>query len=272
MSFRLPWSAVFTLLLFATVSAYWIWWKPVENQPNALPAYPIERNIRYSYLIKNVSGKYIKQTDFWSYAPVKQTSTQKILDIQSANDFRLEIDGQGNQRLLFTLSDIPPYGTKTITVNVSLGMSESPNRLPNIDTKRFLRADQYIELDLPKIKNLSKQLQGADPYETAEANFKWVTQNLTDAGFVQNDRGAAYAINSKSGDCTEYMYLLTALNRSSGIPTQGVSGFVVKEDSVLRSREYHNWTVTFIDGVWQIIDPHKESFMSNNATYIAMRL
>ncbi|WP_428623321.1 transglutaminase-like domain-containing protein [Sedimenticola sp.] len=270
MSFRLSISV--GLFIFFSILAYWAWMDQHKVKMGSTPKYPIERNIRYSYQVKNISGAFIKETHFWSYAPVKLTATQKTIGIQSSSDYVLTTDKRGNQTLLFTIRNIPPYGTRIVTIDVKLGMSKAPNILPQSEDAQFLKAEPYIEIDSPEIKQLSSQLHSVSSYETAASIFNWVTQNIKDEGYVKNDRGAVYAINSKSGDCTEYMYLLTALNRRNGIPTQGVSGFVVREDAVLHSREYHNWTMALIDGAWQVIDPYKKVFMDNSADYIAMRL
>ncbi len=269
MKVHMQWIAGVSAAIVVGVLVY-LGWAQLTDQ--VVVEYPIERNISYSFRIKNVSGSLIKKTEFWAYAPVRQTPTQKTLDIKASKKYMLEIDEQGNQRLIFALENIPPYATKTVTINVKLGMSATPNYLRPKDTSHLLKSEPYIEVDSPKIKKLSQTLRSENPRKTVESNYKWITQNLKDAGFVQNDRGALYALKTKSGDCTEYMYLLTALNRSSGIPTQGVSGFVVREDAVLKPSGYHNWAVTLIDDLWQTVDPHREIFMSNSADYIAMRM
>ncbi|MES9857113.1 MAG: transglutaminase domain-containing protein [Sedimenticola sp.] len=269
---RTPWGFIIVMSVFVVTLFYLSWSLPVEKQDDLTSSYPIERNIRYSYQLKNISGTFLKEAEFWTHVPVKQTSSQQTRNIHSTAAYKLESDVEGNQRLIYTVKNIPPYGTKTITINVKLAMSDKPNNLPSSDVKAFLKSERYVETDSPAIKALSEKLAGENSQETVASNYTWVTKNLLDEGYVKNDRGALYAINNKKGDCTEYMYLLTALNRSNGIPTRGISGFVVREDAVLRSSDYHNWTLSLVDGLWQLIDPHKEIFMTHSADYIAMRL
>lgn len=268
------WAVGSLTIAAAVIAAYLIGQNPVEEvkQADAAPTYPIERNIRYSYRIRNVSGEFLEKAEFWTYAPVSQTPTQRTLDIRSSSAYDLEIDQLGNQRLRYTLENLPPYSTRTITIHVQLGMSDQPNALPLSDAVNFLETEQYIESDSPIIKSLAMQLRSDKPDETVASSYRWVARNLRDEGYVQNDRGALHAMDTKTGDCTEYMYLLMALNRSNGIPTQGIAGFVVEEDAVLRPRDYHNWTVALIDGLWELVDPHKEVFMNNRSDYVAMRL
>lgn len=244
----------------------------VDEAIVSMPSYPVERNIRYSYTIKNVSGKFIDTASFWTYAPVKQTSTQRTLEIQTSAPYMVEVDQAENQRLLFSVNNLPPYGTRVVTINVRLGMSPIPHPYSKDDTTDFLDSGPYVETESPGIVKLAQQLAHDDPNLMLASTYDWIRKNLKDVGYVKNDRGAAYALESRSGDCTEYMYLYMALSRSNAIPTRGVSGFVVTHDKVLRAIDYHNWTVAFVDGYWQLIDPHQEVFMANQANYIAMRL
>lgn len=79
------WSAGSLTIVAVVIAAYLVWEKPVEEvkQADATPTYPIERNIRYSYRIKNVSGEFLEKAEFWTYAPVRQTPTQRTLNIRS---------------------------------------------------------------------------------------------------------------------------------------------------------------------------------------------
>ncbi len=273
---RLGLTAIIGLFLVALSAAAFLLLadKPlaVDEVVVSEPTYPIERNIRYSYTIKNVSGKFIDRASFWSYAPVKQTATQRTLEIQSSAPYTIEVDKAENQRLLFSVENLPPFGTRTVTVNVRLGMSTLPHPFSTKDLADFLDSEPYVETDSPGIVALAQQLAHDDPKSTLASTYDWIRKNLKDGGYIRNDRGAAYAFESRSGDCTEYMYLHMALSRSNDIPTRGVSGFVVANDKVLRAGDYHNWTVALVEGRWQLVDPHQEVFMENQADYVAMRL
>ena len=268
------WSLSALAIFTAVIAARLLWEDPVEQaeKTDVAPSYPIQRNIRYSYRIRNVSGEFLEKAQFWTYAPVSQTPTQRTLSIRSSRAYDLEVDQLGNQRMRFTLDNLPPYSTRTVTIHVRLGMSDYPNAFPASEVTSFLEPEKYIESDSRVIRSLAMQLRADKPSQTVAQSYAWVARNLQDQGYVQHDRGALSAMATKTGDCTEYMYLLMALNRSNGIATQGVAGFVVEEDAVLRPRDYHNWTLVLMDGLWGVVDPHKEVFMSNHSDYVAMRL
>lgn len=270
------WALTIGVLLFSLMAIVLVYFygDGTSEEVTIEPAiYPIERNIRYSYTVKNTSQKFIEETEFWSYLPVKQTSSQKTITTQSSSVYSVTTDQQGNQKAWFKIKKLPPYGTKTITIDVELGMSIEPNYLSEpSDRTVYLSSEPHVELNSEKVKVLARKLKRKLPIESIKSSYEWVVNNLSDAGYIRNDRGALYAINTKTGDCTEYMYLFTALSRSNGVPTRGVSGFVVKEDAVLKSHNYHNWAVSLIDERWQLIDPHKQTYLSEGSNYIAMRL
>jgi len=102
--------------------------------------------------------------------------------------------------------------------------------------------------------------------------YSWVAENIAYAGYIEEDRGALYALRNKRGDCTEYMYLFSALARSQGIPTRGVGGFVIADDAVLKARDFHNWAEVYLDRKWRVVDPQHKKFLQTEPDYIAMRL
>ena len=241
-----------------------------SRQPE--PTYTIPRHIEYSFTIQNKTNRLVKQAEFWAYGPVKQTATQLCTNLESSHPYKLTTDELGNQILHFTIPELPPYGSKIITIKADLLLSDTPNRLPSKSLKGFLRAEKYMESNDQEIAQLAKKLDAKGPLETTEKIFGWVSSNIQYAGYLGNERGALYALNSKKGDCTEYMYLFAALCRANNIPARGIGGYVTSENAVLKPNGYHNW-VEFYDGkVWRLADPQKKLFMQDQSHYIAMRV
>ena len=67
----------------------------------------------------------------------------------------------------------------------------------------------------------------------------------------RDERGAAYAIENRVGDCTEFSALFTALCRVQGIPSRLISGFA----SSGKKWERHGWSEVWIQGNWIPVDP-----------------
>ena len=61
-------------------------------------------------------------------------------------------------------------------------------------------------------------------------------------------------ITERSGDCTEFANLLTALARSAGMPARTVMGLAYSEGTQ-PSLAFHAWNEVLVDGAWRAVDP-----------------
>ncbi len=245
-----------------------------KDQQTAEPAaavYPHKRTIRYSFTIQNKTNQYIEEAEFRAYAPVQQTSSQRAQAISASHDFTTSVDELGNQQLVFRFA-LAPLATRVVTITAEIDLAQKPNQLTLEDPQDYLRPRKYIESDHSRIIALAGQFADAEAEPWLESAFDWVAENVQYAGYIEDDRGALYALDHKSGDCTEYMYLFAALARSRQIPTRGVGGFVVSEDAILKAREFHNWAEVYVDGRWRVVDPQNKQFMQQEDHYLALRI
>ena len=256
------------MLVVAIVAATVYQIRSVDQTEPAV--YSIDRTVKYSLTIKNPSNKPVKQASFWLYAPVQQGVYQILDGIESTHPYRMERDESGNQRMVYKVEHLPPYGQKRYTVTAKLRLSEQPNSMPEINQQDYLAEETFIELSEPEIKQLAQRLSGKSDQQVLEKIFHWVTSNIENTGYISREQGALQTLKSKTGDCTNTMYLFSALSRANGIPTRNMAGFTTTENALLKPRNHHNWLEVFVDGRWQLIDPDKEVFMDRAADYIAM--
>ena len=267
------------LLAIGGLGAWWFRVEP-QPQPQPLPAaavfeprYEIPKTLSYSFTLKNTSGRLLEDAEFWTYAPVKQTSAQHCcvrLDVSQPHD--VDTDAWGNQAVHLRLAPLPPFASRVIRITAELRMAAEPNRLPQASAGPLLRAEQFVEADHPLIRAKAVELAGPDPLATAHQLFTWVSGHVRDTGYVRQDRGALYALKHQQGDCTENMYLFMALARANGIPSKAMGGYVIDGNGVLRPEAYHNWAEFEADGVWRIADPHGRVFSDRYGSYVAMRV
>ncbi|MFV1951066.1 MAG: transglutaminase family protein [Nitrospinota bacterium] len=234
--------------------------------------YSIHRQIQYSFTLQNRTNRLLKKAEFWTYAPLKQTSTQRCVNLEISHPYQLILDDLGNQILYFKFHNLSPYTTKIITIKADLTLSDTPNPIPVTDINAFLRAEKYIESDDPGLSRFAKKFKAPKPVETVEGIFRWVAENVQYAGYLRNDRGALYALRNKQGDCTEFTSLFVALCRANNIPARGIGGYVCSENNILKPNDYHNWAEFYDDDVWRIADPQKKVFMQDQSNYIAMKV
>jgi hypothetical protein len=234
--------------------------------------YSISRQIEYSFRLQNKSHQVIKQAELWSFEPVKQTASQLCLKLHSNYPYQLLTDDSGNQVLHFTFENLPPYGSRVVTIKANLLVSAIANPIPSGPLPRDLNPQKFIESDHPAINRVAHKLHALDASKITEKVFHWVAGNVRYSGYAGKDRGALYALEHKKGDCTEYADLFVALCRANGIAARPIGGYVCPQSGVLKARDYHNWGEFYEDGTWKLADPQNRVLQQNAADYIAMRI
>ncbi len=235
-------------------------------------AYPRKMRAQYSFTLQNETDRLLERAELWTSAPVKQTAAQRCDRIEASHPYELLEDRLGNQVLHFTFKDLPPYGSKIVRVRAELSVSDIPNRIIPGSVDDALRPERYIESDDPKVAQLARDIRVDPAASRAQAIFRWISENIRDAEYTREDRGALDCLTRRAGDCTEQMYLFIALCRAAGIPARGVGGYVCEGDCIFRPNDYHNWAELLQDGIWQLADPQKRVFIENPSRYIAMRV
>lgn len=244
------------------------------------------KTIRYSFEISNKENVFIEESKFFAFAPVAETSSQKVVSLTATENFELETDRYGNQVMGFVLKNLAPYSKRTITITAEVAFFDMPRILNEKawmeEGDIFLSPERFIESDNEKILStalaISKSFEASQEAGKTQSSplvtHKWVASHLDYAGYTKKDFGALYALEKQLGDCTEYMYLFTALMRAQNIKSHGLAGFRVEgESGLLRADEYHNWS-SFLDeeSVWRMADPQNNVFDSQYDKYLAFRV
>lgn len=236
-----------------------------------ISSYPISKHIRYSYTLQNRTNRVESACEFWTYAPVKKTATQKSGRITTSHPYTLITDDLGNQILKFTFPEIGPYETKIISIDADVSLAEKPNHLWLRKKDIYIKSEPFIESDRPEMLKQAKVFKTMRTGKSIEKIFPWVSQNVRYVGYVSNERGALYTLNYKEGDCTEYTDLFVALCRANKIPARALGGYICPSNTTLKPAMFHNWA-EFYNGTWRIADPQNKVLMQNNADYIAMKI
>lgn len=231
----------------------------------------IHRQIRFTISLTNPYPHELQDQKFWVYMPVNETGTQKLNSLKVSGPYELLTDRLGQSIVQLSLPYIAPFASKVVSVIADLTLQNVSVQTPLISKRNWLLSERYIETTDSDIQSLAKQLRHPTDQATAEAIYDWVRRNLQYAGYVADDRGALDALKTKSGDCTEYAYLATALARSNGIPARMVGGYVVDRNSAPRAEDYHNWTEMYFNQAWHLVDAQKENWLSPTEQYIAFR-
>lgn len=142
-------------------------------------------------------------------------------------NFNLTTTGTGSFQLTmlanYTLRDIT-WASNASTFNYN---ESDPSYI------RYTREEEFINKSTPQIAGNASVLNNSNPFTAAKNIYEFVTGLLTYE--VQDyEYGADYAIINKTGDCTEYSYLMVALLRACGIPARVLRGLVLSTSGVAK--------------------------------------
>ena len=230
---------------------------------------PIIRQLRMGYTLRNKSSEVIKESEFIVRMPLAETPWQRCADITATDSYETVKEVNGGQLLRFNLTNLMPYASKVIWVDVNIEMK--PQSFDALNTSELLEAkglfeasDIAFQKELRRLKRRSKN--------TADLS-EMITERVHDIvrinAYSSKNRGATYALKTGKGDCSEQMALATALCRLSSIPAIGVSGVHTTRNRVMHASDYHDWSAVYTNGKWNISDPLYEYYGSEGINYIA---
>ena len=238
---------------------------------NDVHGYDIPKVVSYSFSVKNSSGTVTKNVDFWTYAPVKLTSFQKVQDLEVSHPYTLLTDDIGNQIIHIHFDYIGPYSEKIINIQSILLMAKAAQYVPISNENIFLSSEAKIQVSHPEIQKVASQYQFESLIDF-ESLYQWVSTYIKALPYVAENMGALYALEERKGDCPEYATLMPAVLRAQGIPARVLGGFIMEDNGLLKSSAYHNWAEFYFDGAWHLADPQMKTFETKAPEYIMMTI
>ncbi|MBI5956710.1 MAG: transglutaminase domain-containing protein, partial [Chloroflexi bacterium] len=135
-------------------------------------------------------------------------------------------DDEGNVLLTFHLREIPAgqstqiklrYLAQVYAVAYDLSPARPTGPLES-SLKRYTAPEKYVESDDPAIMAKAAEVAGGftDPVKKARAIYAYVGKALAFKLNLNKIEGAAAALRTGQGDCTEFTTLSVALLRASG--------------------------------------------------------
>ena len=97
---------------------------------------------------------------------------------------------------------------------------------------------------------------------------KYASSYIDQPTYIHSFNIASKVAEDRSGDCTEYAVLTTALARSQGIPARVVIGTVIFEAANSVKAGGHAWTEVWYENKWQILDAAMFGFEERSIFYL----
>ena len=226
----------------------------------------LRRRLRFSLSFHNPSSKNLGRQLFWCYLPFNSGS-QILQDLKVSVPYRLHTDNLGQNILEIEFPVAHSHFQKVVNLEVQVEFLKTSSSQSNLLSSSWLQPERFIETSDLKIIDLARALRSTSDKKTIENIYDWVISNVKYAGYTPDDFGALHALEEKSGDCTEYAYLVVALARVNLIPSRMIGGYLTLNDVSPVPRDYHNWAEVFLTGNWEIVDSQKGHFLPNIGMY-----
>ncbi|ABC29557.1 Transglutaminase-like enzyme, putative cysteine protease [Hahella chejuensis KCTC 2396] len=232
---------------------------------------PTKKLIRFQFVVKNKGQAFAKDLSIHLFAPVSDYPMQRLVALDGLKEYKKEVDAISNQTLIYKIDQLASYETRNITVNAEITML--PLAPIIIDPKLWLKNEKYIEVDSPEVREVAKLFEGLPLERQPKAAFDWLAQHLKQSDYIKEEKGAVWALENKTGDCTEYTFAYVAILRKLGIPAIPLGGFIASRPAtVISGVDYHNWAL-FHDGRrWRLADPLNGVFNQQEEDYVAFRV
>lgn len=222
--------------------------------------------VLYVPLVKNETARHY----VLSYNITSEIGQPKILNDDSGNEYafwdNLAIDKKEEITLeidYYVLS----FGTHYLIDSSTLTDYDKGSDL----YRKYTQPEELIQSDNAEIVLEAREL-AHDVNDTHEEAFKFYSFVVSHVHYVSQkyERGALWALDNATGDCSEYSYLFVALCRAAGIPARIQTGFGFHSFSQ-NLEDGHMWTEYYledygwvpVDATWNMFDTIDEKHFSS---------
>jgi len=259
--------------LFGLLSAFLILLAPVVdtllNVPPNSPWQVTEYSLTYGLEVSNVgfgpasnaSVKIAMMRDFLPFQDV-------VSSVPLASPQNTSSDTWGNTYVLYRLAPMLPGETRSFLIrtrvrlhSIDFVVADSKGVASRVaPLAPHLEPEEFIESNDTNIIAQAQALAPTAPnaHVYALSAFQFTTTHLT---FVRQpeERGAAFALKSRTGQATEYVDLFVALLRARGLPAGRLNGFAGELEPGARyfgEELSHVWSRVYYFGAgWVPSDP-----------------
>jgi len=187
-----------------------------------------------------------------------------VLNLKIADDQKLPLSNKvqfiiksSNTEAIFDfLKTRNNIKAKTLS-NSSLWISlDTTKELLGESNSNYLKSSFVIDYDEPEVQafvndfklKYQGQIWGIDDL------LEYVDDYIDNPSFSRGFDLASIVVKKRSGDCTEYSVLTTALARALGMPSRVMVGAIIIDEGDKVSAIGHAWSEIWQEGKWKIAD------------------
>lgn len=170
---------------------------------------------------------------------------------------RREFEG-GNEYAIWDVRKPTPSSNIVIEADVELFRADLPTltakaKVDGVGAKpksfdRWLGHEKFLECNTEPIQAAAARIVGDTDLSVVRGIHDFVLRRMKSGPYSGDDRGAIWALENRTGDCSEYSDLFVALCRARKIPAFVAEGFVTTQLKAGDTPK-HSWAEAYIDGV-----------------------
>lgn len=216
--------------------------------------------LNYSLMVKNISEKPVGNFSAFIALPLTISPQQIVSNLHiHPSNLTISTDVEGNHWTHFSVNRMEAKESRLLSYSAEVEMKPLiiPQRISKIAKtnpyerkflQNYLKPESHIESDHPKIVEMAAKIPNNNPLTFAKRAAKQV-QKTVKYEIQLGEFGAAFAIEKRKGDCTEFAALFVALCRAAGIPARTNAGFALAQ-----RWERHATAEFLVQGRWIPID------------------
>lgn len=167
----------------------------------------------------------------------------------------LEIASNTSAELAERLAQFKGVVVTAVAENtVTITLIERPHALAPVG-EEFTRNSFVIDFEEQSVIDFVDAFKSRQSEATSWQDLPvYVSEFIDQPTYIHGFNIASVVAKDRSGDCTEYAVLTSALARAIGLPSRVVFGAVILENSDNLEAFGHAWTEIWQDGSWHVAD------------------
>ncbi|WP_028875854.1 transglutaminase-like domain-containing protein [Teredinibacter turnerae] len=201
-----------------------------------------------------------------------QLGTEQNLPL--SDEIRFTVVSSNSEAILNSLRERSNIKVDQLTSSsVVITLKANSRSIGKLDN-RYLSSSFVIDLEEESTQKFVSGYKGSnETYADIRKMAEYVRGYITNPTYIHSFNVASRTAKLRSGDCTEYAVLATALARAEKLPSKVVLGTVILEGNDRVVSYGHAWSEVWQDGHWQILDPALYASNFNRHFYLpAMEL
>ena len=133
------------------------------------------KTVHYRFQTQNTTNQPVFNTHFFVHSPLKQSSAQRCVSIQTSHPYQIVTDLSGSRCLKFIFENVPPYASKTVSIRAISSLADFHDWAEFYENGVWRIVDaQQRNFDVRYTDYIAMGIYGHTPSVGPMGGFHWV--------------------------------------------------------------------------------------------------